>query len=104
MQVAEQKENTHKVSDYSLCHGLTGICELLLSASDTLNESSYQSLAMDVGVRGINKYLESRRPWVCGLPEGEPLGLMLGLAGIGYYYLRLYNSAIVPSILMLTSH
>jgi len=30
---------------------------------------------------------------------GETPNLMLGTAGIGYFYLRLYDSAAVPSVL-----
>jgi type 2 lantibiotic biosynthesis protein LanM len=103
MQLAEQKEGTYNESNYSLCHGLTGICELLICASDVFNEPSYRSLPIEIAIQGINKYLRSGRSWPCGIPEGEPPDLMLGLAGIGYYYLRLYNTNEVPSVLMIKS-
>ena len=35
-----------------------------------------------------------------GLSDVESPGLMLGLAGVGYFFLRLYNSEI-PSVLLL---
>lgn len=103
VQLAEQKDGTYNESNYSLCHGVTGICDLLICASYVLGEPAYMSLPMQIGVQGINKYLHSTTPWPCGIPEGEPPDLMLGLAGIGYYYLRLYNAREVPSILMITS-
>jgi hypothetical protein len=40
-------------------------------------------------------------PWPCGVPGGgESPSLMLGLAGIGHFYLRLYDPASVPSVLL----
>jgi lantibiotic modifying enzyme len=39
--------------------------------------------------------------WPCGAPGGaETPNLMLGLAGIGYFYLRLYDPIHTPSLLM----
>jgi hypothetical protein len=38
--------------------------------------------------------------WRCGTPLGvESPGLMTGLAGIGYQYLRLHDPKRVPSVL-----
>jgi hypothetical protein len=42
---------------------------------------------------------DNRAPWPCGT-SGDTPNLMLGLAGIGYFYLRLAIPAI-PSILLL---
>jgi lantibiotic biosynthesis protein len=92
---------THKQSDFCLCHGLSGICELLLYAYEILNDSSYKSTVVDVAVDGIKKYVNGGLPWPCGIPTGEPLDLMLGLAGIGHFYLRLHDSAKVPSPLLI---
>jgi len=37
----------------------------------------------------------------CGVVSGgETPNLMLGTAGIGYFYLRLYDSSAVPSVLL----
>jgi hypothetical protein len=50
---------------------------------------------------GIQRYLLPRAPWPCGVPEGgETPNLMLGIAGIGHFYLRLYDPR-TPSILLL---
>ncbi|HYP18471.1 MAG TPA: lanthionine synthetase LanC family protein, partial [Chloroflexia bacterium] len=52
--------------------------------------------------RGMVQYGQQRMPWPCGvMGGGENPSLMLGLAGIGYFYLRLYDPDKVPSVLML---
>ena len=54
-----------------------------------------------LGDRGIQAVHLNRNPWPCGVVSGgETPNLMLGTAGIGYFYLRLYDSAAVPSVLM----
>jgi lantibiotic biosynthesis protein len=57
------------------------------------------ALALAVAAAGIESHASDGRPWPCGIDGGETSGLMLGLSGIGYFYLRLYKSA-VPSILL----
>jgi hypothetical protein len=57
-------------------------------------------MAHEVGDVGIESYAAKDLPWPCGTHEGETASLMLGLAGIGYFYLRL-NDATVPSLLLL---
>ena len=90
------------LSNYSLCHGLAGNAEILRQASkisphrQTLDEE----LVCSVARYGITNYGESRRPWPGGNPSGYTPGLMLGLAGTGYFYLRLHEPRL-PSILLL---
>jgi type 2 lantibiotic biosynthesis protein LanM len=87
--------------NYSLCHGLGGNAELFILAADVLGDPRYRGVAEAVGDRGIQAVLMQRNPWPCGvLSGGEAPNLMLGLAGIGYFYLRLYDSSAVPSILL----
>src|SRR5262245_1285365 len=50
--------------------------------------------------RGIERYAARKARWPCGTHVGETPNLMLGLAGIGHSYLRLYQPSI-PSILIL---
>ena len=102
IRLANCETGSYNESNYSLCHGLTGISELLLMASDTLGNPLYKSVAVNVGINAIDKFMNSNKPWPCGIREGEAPDLMLGLAGIGYYYLRLHDSLAVPSILMVT--
>jgi hypothetical protein len=89
------------VGNYSLCHGLAGNAEVLLLGHGALGEelTDDPSLAFEVACNGITRYATSGHMWPCGTSGGETPGLMLGLAGTGYFYLRLHNPAI-PSVLM----
>lgn len=85
--------------DFSLAEGLTGSAELLLYAHHTLKDESLQATAERIGRQGIQRYAELH--WPCATPGGaETPNLMLGLAGIGYFYLRLYDALQTPSLLM----
>ena len=88
------------IGNFSLCHGLAGNADILIYGTQVLNENtmSHSVLAREVGRFGIETYAEQHQ-WPCGA-IGETPNLMLGLAGIGYFYLRLHNST-VPSVLML---
>ncbi|MGD9672113.1 MAG: lanthionine synthetase LanC family protein [Candidatus Nitrosocosmicus sp.] len=89
--------------DYSLCHGLTGVCETLLIADEIFETNSYSMLCKKVGKVGLNEFLEKGKEFHCGGPESGVPGLMLGLAGIGYFFLRL-SSKEIPSLLLITSN
>ena len=89
---------------YSLCHGLGGNAELFIVAADAFGEERYRAVAEAIGDRGIQSIHLNRNPWPCGvLSGGETPNLMLGTAGIGYFYLRLYDSRAVPSVLLMPS-
>jgi lantibiotic modifying enzyme len=87
--------------NYSLCHGLAGNAEVLCIGRDVLGDrwDNGSALATVVAYEGIERYGRGGHRWPCGL-SGETPGLMLGLAGIGHFYLRLTDPAI-PSILLL---
>lgn len=88
--------------NYSLCHGYTGNAELLTFASRVLNEPRYQAVAEQVGMRGIEQHSMSQAPWPCGvIGGGETPGLMLGLAGIGDFYLRLARPEMFPPLVII---
>lgn len=88
--------------NYSLCHGSAGNAELLLYAARALGDDSHRLLAEQVGLLGVEQYRQSLSPWPCGvLQGGETPGLLLGLAGIGHFYLRLHDPAGVPSVLII---
>jgi class II lanthipeptide synthase len=89
-------------SNYSLCHGLAGNAELLLYADQVLGKRKQAALAHAVARRGAEQYDQAGLPWPCGVPGGgETPGLMLGLAGIGYFYLRLYDPHVIPPVLII---
>jgi hypothetical protein len=89
--------------NFSLCHGLTGNAEALLYGYQVLGRDRMDEeigLVYKVAYDGIEKYATARHSWPCGTGGGTTPSLMLGLAGIGYFYLRLHNQA-TPSVLIL---
>jgi lantibiotic modifying enzyme len=86
---------------FCLCHGLAGNAELLIIGNELPNPIPLRPIVEGIAMNGIVNYLQSANPWPCGIPEGgETPGLMLGLAGIGYFLLRVYDARSVPSILL----
>jgi lantibiotic modifying enzyme len=89
-------------ANYSLCHGSAGNAELLVYAARVFGDDSARLLAEQVGHAGVEQYRKTFGPWPCGvLQGGETPGLLLGLAGIGHFYLRLHDPAGVPSVLLI---
>jgi lantibiotic modifying enzyme len=88
--------------NFSLCHGLTGVAESLIYGAEVLNSGSEENTATALGVArvGIERFAVSNLSWPCGTHVGETPNLMLGIAGIGHYYLRLHQPTI-PSMLIL---
>lgn len=88
--------------NHSLCHGDLGNLELLLSAEQILGEPRYRELAQTYTAM-LLKSVE-REGWLTGIPLGvESPGLMTGIAGIGYQFLRLAAPQQVPIVLTLDS-
>lgn len=85
-------------TNHSLCHGALGNLDFLLQASrstadEGLRERCYRLAA------GVLRSIE-RDGWLFGLARGaEPVGLMVGLAGVGYGLLRLARPDRVPDVL-----
>ncbi|MDR3529849.1 MAG: lanthionine synthetase LanC family protein, partial [Rhodopila sp.] len=70
-------------ANFSLCHGMAGNADLMLSAADQLDDPELRRRAYLVGDLGIARH-GSSSAWPCGVPGGgETPGLLLGLAGIG---------------------
>ncbi|HUC85356.1 MAG TPA: lanthionine synthetase LanC family protein [Candidatus Acidoferrales bacterium] len=87
--------------NFSLCHGVAGNAESLLCASQGL-DPGYARTVEAMADRGIQSYQVPRAAWPCGVNGGgETPNLLLGLAGIGYFYLRLSNPESIPSVLMI---
>ena len=77
-------------TNYSLCHGLGGNADVLLQGARVLGNPEWRRQAEAVGRRGIETCRLQKLPWPCGTYGSvEVPGLMLGLAGIGWFYLRL---------------
>lgn len=91
----------HGMGNFSLCHGSAGNAELMIEASQKLQRVDLWQVAEKVGMDGYQHYAQLDMPWPCGTPGlGESPGLMLGLSGIGYFYLRLYDPVSISSLLL----
>jgi len=89
--------------NYSLCHGLGGNSEPLIYGAEVLARPELFARAEQVALGGIDTYAAKRITWACGGPGGlETAGLMLGLAGIAYFYLRMADPVQTPSVLIFT--
>jgi lantibiotic biosynthesis protein len=85
----------------SLCHGRGGNCETLIYGAQVLGRPDWLRRAEEIGLQEIETCAGQRMPWPCGTyGSAEVPGLMLGLAGIGYFYLRLADPAGTPSVLI----
>jgi lantibiotic modifying enzyme len=86
---------------FSLCHGCAGNADVLLEADRIFGAPDLREIAETIGNRGSEQFESQRLPWPCGLAgAGETASLMLGTAGIGYFYLRLAAPK-TPSVLMI---
>ena len=86
-------------TDYSLCHGMLGVAEFVLMASELSDARGPARVALDAVSHVADQYGDRPDEWPCGLSGGRNPSLMVGLAGIGYFYLRL-AFADVPSVLL----
>ncbi len=87
--------------DFSYCHGLAGMADLMLDAGLWRNRPDLVSLAAGIGLQGIERHAAPRTPWPCAIRGvGEVPGLMTGLAGIGHFYLRLHDPLTSGSVLL----
>ncbi len=81
-------------TDFSLCHGTSGRCEVLLYAGDVLRDTEAAAIAEDCAQEAMARHGGGSIPWICGTAGGasDP-SLMVGEAGIGYFFLRLARPA-----------
>jgi type 2 lantibiotic biosynthesis protein LanM len=95
------EQHSASLDNFSLCHGRAGNADVLIYASQVLAEESWLKTAEAMAEEGLERFERRRRPWPCGLPDAnETPDLMLGLAGIGHFYLRLADPARISSVLL----
>jgi lantibiotic modifying enzyme len=88
-------------SDTSLGHGLSGLGEVLVIAGELLGETAYHDRATALA-RTLTDRHAPAGDWPSATPSGGPNpSLMLGLAGVGYWLLRVHDPTKVPSFLLL---
>jgi lantibiotic modifying enzyme len=85
-------------ANFSLCHGLCGNAEALRYGGAVLGDERWEPLAWRVAGAGLERHDGTDEPWPCGTHSGETPNLMLGLAGIGHFLLRLGNSETPPLV------
>ncbi|WP_395005125.1 lanthionine synthetase LanC family protein [Undibacterium sp.] len=94
--------NFGNVGNFSLCHGAAGNAELMIMAGQHLDRPELTMVAKKIGFAGCESHMQHGLPWICGNGgAGETPNLMLGTAGIGYFYLRLFAPFAVPSALII---
>ena len=72
-----------------------------MEAAAGFSAPNLRQAAEQAGYSAIEQFEGQRLPWPCGLPgAGETKNLMLGTAGIGYFYLRLADPKL-PTVLMI---
>ncbi|NNF34527.1 MAG: hypothetical protein HKN68_10485 [Saprospiraceae bacterium] len=83
------------------CHGFSGNVELLLAADEILDGAPYSEALNKVGNSAL-EYHASGNSWINGLNTDHQVpGLMDGLAGVGYFFLRFYDQKETSSLLLL---
>jgi lantibiotic modifying enzyme len=81
-------------ADFTLCHGLAGLGDALLDAARAgLPDAAAAVVA--IANHGWQHFHAAERAWPSGLLTREEIsGLMLGNAGIGWFYLRLSDPSL----------
>jgi hypothetical protein len=87
--------------DVCLCHGLSGLAEVVGIAGELSNNAAYRDRAAEVLSVLVLRH-SVKADWPTGLVRGGPNpSLMLGTAGIGHALLRRHDPARVPPVLIL---
>jgi lantibiotic modifying enzyme len=95
-------EQLTSMGNCSLCHGMLGNADILIYASNKLNRPDLLEAARQAGLQALDRFENRRLPWPCGLPNANELpDLLLGLAGIGSFYLRLADPTLPTALLPL---
>lgn len=97
---------TGQGANFSLCHGLLGNSELILTAAaHGENVEEGMRAAWDTIDFALERHARTHIPWKCGTPDGRSTpGLLLGTAGIGCALLHFYNPSVNCVPLLLTPH
>ncbi|MGZ3901841.1 MAG: lanthionine synthetase LanC family protein [Bacteroidia bacterium] len=100
--VSNTINNINHIQNYSLCHGLAGNIDFLLTANQVINETKADELVNRFCNILYAEHIKDHLPVPSGLNDGaETPGLMLGLAGTGYFLLRCAEPLRINSLLLL---
>ncbi|HEY2739710.1 MAG TPA: hypothetical protein VGK45_14975 [Thermoanaerobaculia bacterium] len=93
--------NVHRAYGGELYSGTSGIALFLAYLHTATGERAFRRTALGAIHHALEHGTAQRLPWPCGtFGSAEVPGLMLGLAGIGYFYLRLADPDRIPSVLI----
>lgn len=88
-----------RTMNFSLCHGLGGNADILhIGSQQWVDFKEGREMAIRVAEAGM-ALQASENGWSCGTKSGATPGLMLGLAGIGYFYLRMFDPDIASPLM-----
>jgi lantibiotic biosynthesis protein len=89
--------------DLSLCHGLGGAADLMVSAASLGDQYSVADVLTQLGTVVLERYADVASSWPCGGAGETTPALYPGLSGIGWLLLRLHDWAI-PSPFVTSGH
>jgi hypothetical protein len=88
-----------KGTSFCLCHGVAGNADVLLEIIRLSGRKEPHPAVLAAAHAGMDRHHDSG-DWPCGVPGGDQTpALLLGLSGIGHFYLRLHDAS-VPSPLL----
>lgn len=85
--------------DLSLCHGRAGLGEVLRYGARVLPAEAASELIAEAATDQVDRYGFDFEQWPCGVRRGSNPSLMLGLAGVGSFYLGLADPEL-PFVLL----
>jgi lantibiotic modifying enzyme len=99
LDVLQEEIRSARGRDYSLCHGVIGCADVLLSADQMRGMTQFTARIHELAAIGIKRFAATHA-WPSGVSRGENPGLLPGLAGTGHFYLRLSDPASVATVLL----
>jgi lantibiotic modifying enzyme len=88
------------VTDATLCHGIAGLSEILISLGEMMHDNTWTQRGLDAA----HELAASHDPadyWPSGVNAGGPNPtLMIGSAGVGHHLLRAADGGETPSVLL----
>jgi len=96
-----QTKLAQRQCDASLCHGIFGLNEALVTYARAVGDTEIETTALETALTLLSRY-RALNDWPSGINAGGPNpSLMVGAAGIGYHLLRLAARGPAPPILTL---
>lgn len=99
--ISGMRERLTSPGNFSLCHGVAGNSEALLRAVETLGKEEARREVEEVADEAVERKVDGSEDWQGG-GEGDEIspGLMLGKAGVGYFYLGLHDRSLAPPLFL----